>query len=69
MSVRLTLEGDMVDRIAHDHYGRQDMLERVLGANPGLAAMGPVLPAGIEIVLPEAPPRPAPAPIRLWGAS
>jgi phage tail protein X len=49
-----TKDGDMVDLICFRHYGRTaDVTEAVLAANPGLAARGPVLAAGIEIVLPD----------------
>lgn len=50
-----TRDGDVVDRIAHAHYGEQSpaILRAVLDANPGLAARGAVLPAGVAITLPE----------------
>ncbi|MGR3519998.1 MAG: tail protein X [Roseovarius sp.] len=43
----------------------------ILAANPGLAARGATLPAGLRITLPEVPdPKPDPVqPIRLWGGS
>ncbi|MEQ9132642.1 MAG: tail protein X [Salinisphaeraceae bacterium] len=53
-----TKAGDMVDEICWLHYGRsRGTMEIVLEANPGLAAYGPVLPAGVVITLPvvEAP--------------
>ncbi len=63
----LTRDGDMLDWICWRHYGRSDTLEVVLAANPGLAECGPVLPAGIELTLPDIPP-PAPQRIlRIWG--
>jgi len=44
----------MVDSICYRHYGRTaDVTEAVLAANPGLAARGPVLDAGVEIILPD----------------
>ena len=50
----ITKDGDMVDLICYRHYGRTaDVTEAVLAANVGLAARGPVLPAGIEIILPD----------------
>jgi phage tail protein X len=49
-----TKDGDMVDLICFRHYGRTAAVtEAVLAANPGLAARGPMLPAGVEIVLPD----------------
>ena len=66
MTRYVTLAGDMVDAVCHAHYGRRrGAVEAVLAANPGLAAMGPVLPAGVEILLPELPP-PGPPIARLW---
>ena len=63
----LTRDGDMLDWICWRHYGRSNTLEVVLAANPGLAERGPVLPAGIELTLPDIPP-PAPRHIlRIWG--
>ena len=66
MTVHLTTDGDMVDEVCWRHYGRRrGAAEAVLAANPGLAARGPVLPAGVEILLPDLPP-PSPAIARLW---
>ena len=50
----LTRYGDTVDYICWRHYGseRGGTTEAVLAANIGLAAHGPVLPAGLTIVLP-----------------
>jgi len=45
---------DTVDAICWRHYGRTlGMTEAVLAANPGLAAVGPILPHGLEVELPE----------------
>lgn len=61
-----TIGGEMVDAIAHKHYGaRPGAAESVLSANPGLAKIGPVLPAGVEIVLPDLP-EVKPQEIKLW---
>jgi len=52
-----TLDGDMLDHLCWRHYGQEwDRVEMVLAANPGLAARGPALPAGVEIVLPAVAP-------------
>ncbi len=49
-------DGDVLDAICQAHYGQQaGTVEAVLTANPGLAGQGPVLPAGIVIVLPSLP--------------
>ena len=61
-----TMGGEMLDALAHKHYnGREGATAEVLNANPGLAKLGPVLPAGIDIVLPDLP-EVKPQEIRLW---
>ncbi|MFB9149513.1 tail protein X [Roseovarius ramblicola] len=62
-------DGDVVDRVVWQHYGRQNdgLVEAVLEANPGLADLGPVLPAGIRIALPDIPEPEGAASVRLWG--
>jgi phage tail protein X len=51
-----TLGGEMLDQVAHRHYkGRPGALDVVIAANPGLSKIGPVLPAGVDIVLPDLP--------------
>lgn len=49
-------QGDTVDSLCWRHYGTtRGMNELVLEANPGLAAMGAVLPIGHEVELPDKP--------------
>ncbi|WP_432256086.1 tail protein X [Limimaricola sp. AA108-03] len=62
-------EGDTVDLLVWRHYGRLDgrLVERVLEVNPGLAAQGPILPAGIEVVMIEDPGPGEIETVRLWG--
>lgn len=51
-----TRDGERLDLICWRWYGTLDnrAVERVLDANPGLAARDPArLPAGVTIVLPE----------------
>lgn len=49
-----TKDGDVLDLICQNHYGNVDAaLDAVLVANPGLSSNGPVLPAGILILLPD----------------
>lgn len=48
-------DGDTVDEIIWRYYGNQvrGAMEIVLEANPGLADLGPVLPVGTVVQLPE----------------
>ena len=51
-----TLEGDTLDKICLNFYGRSHRyVEAVLVANPGLATLGPIFSAGIIIELPDLP--------------
>jgi phage tail protein X len=63
-----TQDKEMVDMIAFRHYGRQDggLVEAVYAANRGLAALGPKLPAGTLVVLPDAPALPVIETVTLW---
>lgn len=62
-----TRPGDMLDWICTQYYGeRPRAVEAVLDANPGLAAYGPVLPAGLEIELPDLGPTEDTSLINLW---
>lgn len=48
-----TKQGETVDLACYSHYGRtRDVTEAVLDANPGLAALGPILPMGTTIIMP-----------------
>jgi len=49
-----TKAGDVLDWICVKYYGSTEnrRVEKVLLANPGLADYGPILPAGVKIVLP-----------------
>jgi len=67
MALYRSQEGDMVDWICWKHYGRQaGAVEAVLDANPGLAKLGPVLPAGTIIELPVLPDPSRNGTVRLW---
>ena len=71
MSTYRTREGDMLDWICLRHYGESSrFVEAVLAANPGLADLGPVYPAGVLIELPELAELPElqvqPSTLRLW---
>jgi phage tail protein X len=51
-------QGDTVDAICWRYYGRTaGVTEAVLDANPGLADLGPVIPHGTAITLPDAAPQ------------
>jgi len=65
----ITSDGDMLDAICKRHYGRESQVPLVLEANPHLAKQPAVLPAGLEIVLPDVHevPETNPPEIRLWG--
>ena len=55
-----TKQGETVDLVCSKFYGRtRDVTEAVLAANPGLAALGPVLPLGTSITMPDIASRPA----------
>ena len=48
-------QGDTVDAICWRYYGRTaGVTEAVLEANPGLADLGPILPQGVMVNMPEA---------------
>lgn len=47
-------QGDTVDQLCHRHLGRTDITVSVLEANPGIAALGAVLPMGTALTLPDA---------------
>ena len=66
MAVYSTIEGDMLDAICYRVYGRESALVAVLEANPRLAALGPILPAGVLITLPAIPAPPDVPTVRLW---
>lgn len=49
----LTQDGDMVDQIAFERFGKSSgSTEAIYAANKGLADLGPKLPAGMTIVIP-----------------
>ena len=67
MTRRLTRDGDVLDDLVWQHYGRSDVIAAVLAANPHLAQLPPVLEAGLVIDLPDLS-LPVEAPvIRLWS--
>lgn len=51
--VYITIDGDMIDAVAHGYYGRHGKnTEALLEANPELLPFLPVLPAGLRVRLP-----------------
>ncbi|MEW5763725.1 MAG: tail protein X [Acidobacteriota bacterium] len=62
----ITADGDVLDRVCWEYYGFEGCVESVLEANPGIAALGPSLPAGIRVVMPAITDGTVAAPVRLW---
>lgn len=69
MNVTVTTEGTTVDLLCWQVLGTDTAAPAVLAANPGLAALGPFLPIGTVVELPDLRPEPARIrqPVRLWG--
>lgn len=60
-------QGDTVDAICHRHFGQTgEVTEAVYEANPGLCELGPILPIGTPITLPDVAPAPERNLIQLW---
>lgn len=68
MQVR-SVQGDTVDALCWRHLKTtRDVVERTLEMNPGLADIGPILPSGTLVELPEPTTKPtttAPT-VKLW---
>lgn len=64
-----TKEGDTVDLIAWQERGQTaGVTEQILDLNPGLASVGPVLPFGLTITLPDPAPKKTVRKVaRIWG--
>ncbi|PTE21337.1 phage tail protein [Cereibacter changlensis JA139] len=62
-----TIDGDVLDAICKAELGSEAHVPAVLEANPHLADLGPVYPAGILITLPAVTATVATGAIRLWG--
>lgn len=64
----VTRQNDILDDVVHRYYGDLSgrAVERVLEANPGLADLGPVLPAGVTVALPDKPVEATKTLTRLW---
>ncbi|WP_107759603.1 tail protein X [Dickeya sp. Secpp 1600] len=47
-------QDDTLDVLCYRYYGRtQDVVETVMQSNPGLADLGPILPHGTAVTLPD----------------
>ena len=56
MTIYTSRDNDLIDAVCRAFYGREaGAVEAVLEANPGLADLGPVLPAGTKVTLPDLP--------------
>ncbi|TGH28142.1 MAG: phage tail protein [Aphanocapsa feldmannii 277cI] len=64
-----TRGGEHLDAICHHHYGHTaGAVEAVLAANPELAALLPIIPPRITILLPDLPRHQQRTHLlRLWG--
>ncbi|WP_248749951.1 tail protein X [Pseudomonas sp. MWU15-20650] len=64
-----SIAGDSVNLLLYRELGRSDDAaeERLWRLNPGLAEHGPVLPAGVWVIVPELESRPAALrPVSAW---
>lgn len=55
MQVR-AMQGDTIDSLCWRHLGSSSAVEAVLALNPGLAALGAILPNGTPVTLPDEAP-------------
>jgi len=63
----IAMQGDTVDAICHRIYGQTaGITEAVLEANRGLADLGPVLPHGTVVDLPDLPQQAVITRVQLW---
>jgi phage tail protein X len=63
----LAQQYDTVDALCWRYYGRTEgVTEKVLAANPGLADIGPVLPHGYPVEMPEVSAATTTQTLQLW---
>ncbi|EFI2815381.1 TPA: tail protein X [Escherichia coli] len=68
-TIYLTRDGDVLDAVCADFYGTADLsatVSMVLEANQGLAELGAIYAAGIQILLPDPEPQVTESPYTLW---
>lgn len=66
MQVR-SQQSDTVDQLCWRHLGRTAaVVEALLDINPGLAALGPILPTGTLVTLPDIPITTTRPTVQLW---
>lgn len=62
-----SVQGDTVELICYRRYGyTSGVTEQILNTNPGLAALGPILPMGTKIELPDITAKTQPKTLNLW---
>lgn len=61
------IENEALDAICLAELGDVQHLPATLALNPGLAAVGLILPVGTTVQLPDAPAPVSEGSIRLWG--
>lgn len=59
-------QGDTVDAICHRHLNNTDIVEQVLTANPHIAFLGAILPAGTMLAIPQTASKPQKQLTQLW---
>ena len=66
VAVQVAQDGMTLDLVVWRAFGRQDqgLVEQTLALNPGIAAVGSILPIGTRVVLPQPAKRNT---VRLWG--
>ena len=69
MPVVRAYQGETLDQLCYRVFRRTaGVTEQVLQLNPGLADLGPVIPEGTEVTLPEAaPPTRRAETLQLWS--
>ncbi|MGU5544060.1 tail protein X [Aeromonas veronii] len=69
MQTYRTSDGDTIDYIAWKFYQTLEgrVVEQLLDANPGIADLGPVLPAGVLVNMPDIVPQQHEQGVRLWS--
>jgi phage tail protein X len=65
--IYVTSQFDELDHICWRYYGRtQQTVEAVMLVNPNLAELMPILPEGLQIMLPDLPQPSTSETVRIW---